>query len=69
MRTASPESPDETIAEYQWAIDKQPDDRILHYNFGLFLFDYNREASAQQLRMSQPWDGFPVFAPDGTQLE
>ena len=65
----SPESPDETIAEYQWAIDKQPDDRILHYNFGLFLFDYNREASAQQLRMSQPWDGFPVFSPDGTQLE
>jgi tetratricopeptide (TPR) repeat protein len=66
---ASPESPDETVSEYQWAIDKQPDDRVLHYNFGLFLFDYNREASAQQLRMSQPWDGFPVFAPDGTQLE
>jgi tetratricopeptide (TPR) repeat protein len=66
---ASPESPDETIAEYQWAIDKQPDDRILHYNFGLFLFDYDREASVQQLRMSQPWDGFPVFAPDGTQLQ
>jgi tetratricopeptide (TPR) repeat protein len=66
---ASSENPDETVAEYQWAIDKQPDDRILHYNFGLFLFDHNREASAQQLRMSQPWDGFPVFAPDGTQLE
>jgi tetratricopeptide (TPR) repeat protein len=66
---ASHDSPDKTVTEYQWAIDKQPDDRILHYNFGLFLFDYNREASAQQLRMSQPWDGFPVFAPDGTQLE
>jgi hypothetical protein len=62
------ESPDETVAQYQWAIAKSPDDRILHYNFGLFLFDYNREASAQELRMSRPWDGFPVFAPDGTPL-
>lgn len=66
---SSHDNPDETAAEYQWAIAKQPGDRILHYNFGLFLFDYNREAAAQQLRMSQPWDGFPVFAPDGTQLE
>jgi tetratricopeptide (TPR) repeat protein len=63
------ESPNETGAEYQWAIRKQPDDRILHYNFGLFLFDYNRAAAAEQLRMSRPWDGFPVFAPDGTPLE
>ena len=50
-------------------LTKQPGDRILHYNFGLFLFDYDRDASAEQLRMAQPWDGFPVFAPDGTQLE
>ena len=62
------ETPEETVAQYQWAIAKNPDDRILHYNFGLFLFDYNREASAQELRMARPWDGFPVFAPDGTQL-
>jgi tetratricopeptide (TPR) repeat protein len=63
------ESPDDTVAQYQWAIAKDPNDRILHYNFGLFLFDYDRDASAEQLRMAQPWDGFPVFAPDGTQLE
>jgi len=62
------ENPNETAAEYQWAIRRQPDDRILHYNFGLFLFDYNRSAAAQELRMSRPWDGFPVFAPDGTML-
>src|SRR5215831_2490101 len=30
---------------------------------------YNRMAAAEQLKMAQPWDGFPVFAPDGTQLE
>jgi tetratricopeptide (TPR) repeat protein len=66
---ASHENPDDTVAQYQWAIAKDPNDRVLHYNFGLFLFDYDRDASAQQLRMAQPWDGFPVFAPDGTQLE
>ena len=62
------ESPDETVSEYQWAIRQKPDDRILHYNFGLFLFDYNRAAAAEQLRMARPWDGFPVFAPDGTPI-
>jgi tetratricopeptide (TPR) repeat protein len=66
---APDERPDETAAEYQWAIRRKPDDRILHYNFGLFLFDYNRGAAAEQLRMSRPWDGFPVFTPDGTPLE
>jgi tetratricopeptide (TPR) repeat protein len=63
------ESPDATAAEYQWAIRKRPDDRILRYKFGLFLFDYDRRAAADQLRMSRPWDGFPVFAPDGTSIE
>jgi tetratricopeptide (TPR) repeat protein len=66
---APDESPDATAAEYQWAIRQKPDDRILRYNFGLFLFDYNRQAAAQQLRLSRPWDGFPVFAPDGTPID
>jgi hypothetical protein len=68
MVDAPDESPNDTVVEYQWAIGRQPDDRILHYNFGLFLFDYNRGAAAHELRMSRPWDGFPVFAPDGTAL-
>ncbi|MBZ5615077.1 MAG: tetratricopeptide repeat protein [Acidobacteriia bacterium] len=63
------ENPDQTAAEYRWAIGKEPDDRILHYNFGLFLFDYDRATALEQLRLAQPWDGFPVFAPDGTQIE
>jgi tetratricopeptide (TPR) repeat protein len=65
---APDESPDQTAGEYQWAIRRKPDDRILHYNFGLFLFDYDRSAAAEQLRMARPWDGFPVFAPDGTPI-
>ncbi|MGA2962363.1 MAG: tetratricopeptide repeat protein [Candidatus Korobacteraceae bacterium] len=66
---ASDETPDETATQYQWAIARKPDDRILHYNYGLFLFEYNRAAAAEQLRMSRPWDGFPVFAPDGTPIQ
>ena len=63
------ENPSQTANEYQWAISQKPDDRILHYNFGLFLYAYNPNAGAQELRLSRPWDGFPVFAPDGTPLE
>jgi tetratricopeptide (TPR) repeat protein len=63
------ENPGETSAEYQWAIAQKPDDRILRYNYGLFLFGYDRNAAVAQLRLSHPWDGFPVFAPDGTPVE
>jgi tetratricopeptide (TPR) repeat protein len=67
--SAPDENPDQTVAEYQWAISQNPDDPILHYNFGLFLFDHDRNAAADQLRMARPWDGFPVFAPDGSPLD
>ncbi|HVO61541.1 MAG TPA: bacterial transcriptional activator domain-containing protein [Terriglobales bacterium] len=60
------ENPAETLVEYQWAIAQHPNDRPLHYNYGLFLFEHDRKAAAEQLRLAQPWDGFPVFAPDGT---
>jgi hypothetical protein len=63
------ESPDETAAQYEWAIRKNPDDRVLHYNYGLFLFEHNRDAAVAQLRLSRPWDGFPVFTPDGMLVE
>jgi len=70
LQTQDPgESPNDTAAEYEWAIRKNPNDRVLHYNYGLFLFDYNRAAAVEQLRRSRPWDGFPVFAPDGTVVE
>jgi len=63
------ESPDETAAQYEWALRKNPADRVLHYNYGLFLFDLNRTAALQQLSLSRPWDGFPVFAPDGQPVQ
>jgi len=70
IKAQSPdENPSETAGEYQWAIARKPDDRVLHYNYGLFLFAYNPVAGAQELRLSRPWDGFPVFTPDGTPLD
>ena len=70
MQVALPdENPNQTALEYQWAIAQKPDDRVLHYNYGLFLFGYDRKASFAELKMAQPWDGFPVFAPDGTPVQ
>ncbi len=62
------ESPDETLAQYQWAIARNPEDPMLHLRFATFLFPYNRNAAAQELVIAQPWDGYPMFLPDGTQV-
>jgi tetratricopeptide (TPR) repeat protein len=69
MEENAAESPEATAAAYQWAIGKKPDDRVLHYNFGQFLYNYNRAAGAQELKAAQPWDGFPVFTPDGMRIQ
>ena len=66
--TGMTESPQDTAAQYQWAIAQHPDDLTLHYKFGLFLFNYNRNASAQELILSRPNDAFPVYLPDGTRI-
>ncbi len=63
------ENPNDTVLQYQWALMRASHDHMLHYRFGMFLFPYNRDAAAQQLAMAQPWDGFPVFLPDGIQIK
>lgn len=62
------ENPNETVSQYQWAIARSPEDTMLHLHFGQFLFRYNRTAAAEQMSMGQPWDGYPIFLPDGTQV-
>ena len=62
------ENPNDTVAQYQWAIARNPEDTMLHLHFGQFLFRYNRTAAAEQMAMGQPWDGYPIFLPDGTQV-
>ncbi|HEY1470715.1 MAG TPA: tetratricopeptide repeat protein [Candidatus Acidoferrum sp.] len=57
-----------TLSEYQWAIAQAPSDRILHSKFGFVLFDFDRNASAQQFLLARPSDDFPVFLPDGTRI-
>lgn len=62
------ESVQDTVSKYQWAIQQDPSDQTLHYKFGLFLFDYDRNASAQELIHARPNDAFPVYLPDGTRI-
>jgi tetratricopeptide (TPR) repeat protein len=62
------ENPNDTVAQYQWAIARNPEDAMLHLRFGSFLFLYNRQAAAEQMAIAQPWDGYPIFLPDGTQV-
>jgi Tfp pilus assembly protein PilF len=61
----SDENPNDTAAQYQWAIARDPDDRILHFNYGVFLYPYNPAAAEQQFRAARPFDGFPLVTPDG----
>ncbi len=63
------ENPVQTSTEYQWAIAQRPKDRYLRYNYGNFLFGYDRNAGVAQLLQSRPWDGFPVLLPDGGLIE
>ena len=65
----STETPEDTLHQYQWAIAQAPNDLTLHYKFGFFLFDFNREAAAQELMRARPNDEFPVFLPDGTGIQ
>jgi tetratricopeptide (TPR) repeat protein len=68
LRSTSTEAPQETLMQYQWAIAQHPDDLALHYKFGFFLFNYDRQAAAEQFVRAQPCDGFPMFLPDGTRV-
>jgi tetratricopeptide (TPR) repeat protein len=63
---SSDESPNDTAAQYQWALARRPDDRILHFNYGVFLNPYNPAAAAEQFNVARPCDGFPLVTPDGS---
>jgi len=66
MQAAGPdEDPTDSNSQYQWAIARKPDDRILHFNYGVFLYPYNAAAAEQQFAAARPFDGFPLVTPDG----
>jgi tetratricopeptide (TPR) repeat protein len=61
----SGENPNDTAAQYQWAITRTPEDRTLHFNYGIFLYPYNPAAAEQEFAAARPFDGFPLVTPDG----
>ena len=62
------ESVQDAVSQYRWAIAQHPDDLTLHYKFGMFLFNYDHNAAAQELILARPNDEFPVYLPDGTRV-
>ncbi len=59
--TDAPVATDSEIAdEYRMAIARYPDDKLLHLNFGFFLYDRNPRAAVEQLKMAQPYDKVPL---------
>lgn len=51
----------EMVAEYQWAIMRNPQDRLLHLNYGFFLHRYEPAAAERELRAALPYDNAPVL--------
>jgi tetratricopeptide (TPR) repeat protein len=58
----------DAVAEYRWAIAQHPDDLMLHYKFGSFLFNFDRAGATQEFILARPNDEFPVTLPDGTRI-
>ncbi len=51
----------EVLAEYQWAIMQNPQDRLLHLNYGFLLSRYEPAAAEKELRAALPYDNAPVL--------
>jgi tetratricopeptide (TPR) repeat protein len=49
------------VEEYRWAISRNPQDRLLHLNFGFLLYPYEPDAAEQELRLALPYDNAPVL--------
>jgi Tfp pilus assembly protein PilF len=67
--TASTESPQETAQQYQYALQHQPKDYMLHLNYGNFLGRFNRAEAMQEYRQARPYTDMPFTAPDGTVVQ
>ncbi len=63
MKSQAEGSPEyaEVVADYQWAISQNPQDRLLHLNYGFLLHRYDPPAADQELRLALPYDNAPVL--------
>jgi tetratricopeptide (TPR) repeat protein len=51
----------EMVNDYQWAIMQNPQDRLLHLNYGFLLHNYEPAAAERELRAALPYDNAPVL--------
>ncbi len=51
----------EMVAAYQWALMQNPQDRLLHLNFGFLLHRYEPAAAEIEFRAALPYDNAPVL--------
>jgi tetratricopeptide (TPR) repeat protein len=49
------------VADYEWAILQNPQDRLLHLNYGFLMHRYDPAASDRELRLALPYDDAPVL--------
>jgi tetratricopeptide (TPR) repeat protein len=63
MKSQAEGSPnyEEIVAEYQRAIMQNPQDRLLHLNYGFLLHSYDPAAAEQELHLALPYDNAPVL--------
>jgi tetratricopeptide (TPR) repeat protein len=51
----------EVVADYEWAISQNPNDRLLHLNYGFLLHRYDPPAADAELHSALPYDNAPVL--------
>lgn len=51
----------DVVAAYQWAIQQNPQDRLLHLDYGFLLHRYDPAAADPELRAALPYDNAPVL--------
>jgi tetratricopeptide (TPR) repeat protein len=49
------------VADYQWALMRNPQDRLLHLNYGFLLHRYEPAAAEKELLAALPYDNAPVL--------
>jgi Tfp pilus assembly protein PilF len=55
------DSYDDTAAQYQWAIARNPQDRLLYLNYGFLVYMRDPVAATEQFRRALPYDNAPVL--------
>jgi len=63
MKSQAEGSPnyEEIVADYQWALLQNPQDRLLHLNYGFLLHRYDPAAADHELLVALPYDNAPVL--------